>query len=168
MDWDETEKRVAAGPGSALRLVSFWIVILMAVGLGLGVVGHAFGWFGQAARLASTEFGPAEMLRKYEWFKDASAQLDKLHADICVYDQRRKALLETYGETPRAQWPRDDREEWNLIESEVAGVKAAYNELASQYNAQMAKFNYRFANAGELPKGADRALPREYRNYEVQ
>lgn len=168
MDWDETEKRVAAGPESALRLVAFWIVILMAVGLGLGVVGHAFGWFGQAARLAGTEFGPVEMLRKYEWFKDASAQLDKLHADIGVYDQRRKALLETYRETPRAQWPRDDREEWNLIESEVAGVKAAYNELASQYNAQMAKFNYRFANAGELPKGADRALPREYRNYEVQ
>jgi hypothetical protein len=168
MDWDESRKHVAAGPASALRLAVIWIVILMAVGLGLRVVGTAFGWFGQTAQLASTQFGPAELLRKYEWFKDASAQLDKLHADIGLYDQRRKSLQATYGETPRAQWPRDDREEWNLIESEVAGVKAAYNDLAAQYNAQMAKFNYRFANAGELPQGADRVLPREYRNYEVQ
>ena len=168
MDWDEAERRAAAGPGSALRLTVIWIVILMAVGMGLGVVGNAFGWFGQTAQVVSTQFGPAELLRKYEWFKDASAQLDKLHADIGLYDQRRKALLATYGETPRAQWPRDDRQEWNLIESEVAGVKAAYNDLAAQYNAQMAKFNYRFANTGELPQGADRALPREYRNYEVQ
>jgi len=32
----------------------------------------------------------------------------------------------------------------------------------------MAKFNWAFANVGELPKGADRPLPREFKPYETK
>lgn len=168
MTWESAQKRLEAGPSSALKLAFVWIVILMVAGLGLRIVGGALGWFGQAVEVAQEQFGPRALLQKYEWFKDASAQLDKLNADIRVYEQRRKALADTYDGTSRAAWPRDDRQEWNLIASEVAGVKASYNGLAADYNAQMAKFNYAFTNAGQLPQGADRVLPREYRTYEVQ
>lgn len=167
-NWDTVEKTLTEGPRPAGWLIVRWVLILMVASVALGIVGRMVGWFGQAAQVASEQFGPRELLRKYEWFKDAAAQLDSLNANVRVYEQRRKALTDTYKETPRAQWPRDDRQEWNLIESEVAGVKASYNTLAADYNAQMAKFNYRFANAGQLPAGADRVLPREYRAYEVQ
>jgi hypothetical protein len=168
MTWESAQKRLEAGPSSALKLILIWLVILMGVGLGLRVIGGVFGWFGEAVTVAREEFGPRAMLQKYEWFKNASAQLDKLNADIRVYDGRQQALVAAYGETPRTAWPRDDRQEWSLISAEVAGVKASYNGLAAEYNSEMAKFNHAFANVGTLPQGADRALPREYRTYEVQ
>ena len=64
------------------------------------------------------------------------------------------------------QWPREDREQFNLWEQEVAGIKASYNMLAADYNAQMAKFNWAFAERGKLPEGATDPLPREYKPYE--
>jgi hypothetical protein len=155
------------GPRSAGWLVFKWLLVLIVAVVVLGIFSRCVGWFGEASQVASEQFGARAMLEKYEWFKDASAQLDKLDADIHVYEARRAALIEAYGDTPRTQWPRDDRQEWSLIASEVAGVKAGYNGLAAQYNAQMSKFNYAFTNAGQLPQGADRILPREYRAYQT-
>lgn len=107
-----------------------------------------------------------ELLRKYEWFKDAAAQLDKKKADIQVYDRRFKNLKDAYSGQTRNQWSREDREQSNIWEGEVAGIKASYNALAADYNAAMAKINYRFCNLGQLPAGADRPLPREYKPYD--
>jgi hypothetical protein len=140
-------------------------VMLIGLVVVLGIVGHVFGWFGEAADVAQQQFGPQALLDKYEWFKDASAQLDKKQADISVYQKRFKDLQELYAGVPRAQWAREDREQLNIWQSEVAGVTASYNQLAAEYNAQMAKFNYRFANAGALPQGAEKPLPREYKPY---
>jgi len=108
------------------------------------------------------------MLEKYEWFKSAAAQAEKKQADISVYDGRLSSMNETYKDLPRHKWPREDREQYNVWSSEVAGVKSSYNGLAAEYNAQMAKFNWRFANAGELPQGAAQPLPREFKPYETK
>lgn len=51
-----------------------------------------FGWFGEAAKVAQEQFGPEALLSKYEWFKDASAGLDKKQADLGVYQARLKSL----------------------------------------------------------------------------
>ena len=51
---------------------------------------------------------------------------------------------------------------------EVSGITAGLNALASEYNAQMAKWNWRFTNVGQLPKGATEALPREFKPYQYQ
>ncbi len=138
--------------------------------LALGIVFSVMGCFvcNEAAQVAKDEFGPEALLKKYMWFKDAAAQLEKKQADVTVYDGRMKAMAEAYKDLPRHKWPREDREQYNVWASEVAGVKASYNSLAAEYNAQMAKFNWRFANAGELPKGADKPLPREFKPYITQ
>jgi len=107
-----------------------------------------------------------ELLRKYEWFKDCAAQLDRKKADIQVYDRRFKNLKESYANEPRNQWSREDREQSNIWEMEVSGIKASYNSLAADYNAAMAKINYRFCNVGQLPQGADQPLPREFKPYD--
>jgi len=140
----------------------FWPIVALSVIL--SVTGYVFGWFGEAAQVAQQEFGASALLKKYEWFKDASAQLDKKSADIQVYTKRSGDLKESYKDTPRKDWPRDDREQLSQWETELAGIKASYNSLASEYNAQMAKFNWKFTNAGDVPAGGV-PLPREYRQY---
>src|SRR5262249_13571518 len=153
MNWKETESKFYEGPRSAGWLLFKWLLILMVACVALGIFGRAVGWFGRVATVASEEFDPRVMLNRYMWFKDAAAQLDKLDADIRVYDARGKALADQYDGVPRAQWPRDDRQEASLISAEVAGVKAGYNSLAAEYNANMAKLNFAFTNAGSLPQG---------------
>ncbi|HLC98922.1 MAG TPA: hypothetical protein VJC00_02845 [Candidatus Nanoarchaeia archaeon] len=141
------------------------VLIVLIVFVGLSILGFVLGWFGEAAKVTQEEFGPDAMLQKYEWFKDTAAQLEKKKADITVYEGRMKAMDQTYKDLRRDKWPREDREQYNVWVSEVAGVKASYNSLAADYNAQMAKFNWRFANTGELPKGATEPLPREFKPY---
>lgn len=163
--WNSYEKAAKQGPMAiSLKVIGFLVVI----GIVLGGIGYVFGWFGETAQIVKQEFGPSAMLQKYGWFKDAAAQLEKKQADIGVYGSRMKAMNETYKDLARQKWPREDREQYNVWSSEVAGVKASYNSLAAEYNAQMAKFNWSFANVGELPKGAERPLPREFKPYDVQ
>jgi hypothetical protein len=118
-----------------------------------------------AVNTAYKEFKPSTLLKKYEYYKDVSASLDKKVADIGVYNSRITDLKEQYKGVSRKDWPRDDREQLSIWQSELSGIKAAYNTLASEYNAAMAKFNYSLCNIGELPKGATNPLPREFKPY---
>jgi len=148
-----------------LYVFFFGLVPLAAI---IGTVGYFAGWFSEAAQVTRHEFGPKAMLRKYEWFKDAAAALDKKTADLAVYESRLRALEQAYVGVPRAKWPRDDREQMSLWQSECAGVAASHNALAADYNSQMAKMNWKFANVGDLPAGATSPLPREFKEYIVK
>lgn len=114
---------------------------------------------------AFKELKVSTLLTKYEWFKDASAQLDKKLADIAIYDAKMKTISEGYAGVSRKDWARDDREQLSIWASELAGVKASFNGLSAEYNAQMSKINWRFCNVGDLPPGATISLPREYKSY---
>lgn len=161
-NWSDYERSAEKGPFAlAIKVV----IGMFALSVFIGVVGYGIGWFGEAATVVREEFGPRAILEKYEWFKDAAAQLDKKRADIKVYDARINNLNESYGEQPRRSWAREDREQYNVWMSEVAGVKASYNTLAAEYNAQMVKFNWRFTDVGDLPQGATEPLPREFKPY---
>lgn len=160
--WSSYEEAAKRGPMPIFRKVLITLAIMTALAT---LVGIPLGWYHQAAKIAVTEFGPEQMLKKYEWFKDAAAQLDKKRADIEVYQSRLTNMEVTYEDVSRLNWPREDREQYNTWQSEVAGVKASYNSLAAEYNAQMAKFNWRFTNVGDLPAGATEPLPREYKPY---
>ncbi|KKM74387.1 hypothetical protein LCGC14_1400840 [marine sediment metagenome] len=166
--WEKQyEASLEKSPTAFFFRILFRIIlpIILVCGLVFGVIGHACNWFGEAATVAREEFGPRAMLKKYEWFKDAAAALDKKRADVGVYDARVLSLKEGYADTPRKDWAREDREQVNVWSSEKAGIVASYNGLAAEYNAAMAKFNWRFAEAGDLPKGADVPLPREFKPY---
>ena len=117
------------------------------------------------ANVIVDEFSPSVLLKKYEEFKDMSAILDKKLADIKIYENRFTSLKEEYGDVARSQWAKEDREQYNLWMSELAGISASYNDVAAKYNANMVKFNYRFTNVGDLPQGATEVLPREYKPY---
>ena len=122
----------------------------------------------EAAQVAQEELGPRALLKKYEWCKEAHAQLDKKQADIKVYQASLKRISDQYKDVPRRKWAADDRDDYNMRSTELAGIVASYNDLAAQYNAKMAEVNWSFTNVGQLPKGADEPLPREYAPYKTE
>jgi hypothetical protein len=124
------------------------------------------GWVSDASEVVGREISPQVLLAKYEWFKDASAQLDQKIATAKTYESRFASIKSGYPkDAMRSTWAREDREQFSIWQSELSGIKASYNELAAKYNAEMAKVNWRFANVGELPQGAANPLPREYKPY---
>lgn len=152
-------------PGQSIFLL---IIFIMALGAAVSAIGYVLGWYGETAQVAQQEFGPKAALAKYEWFKDAAAQLEAKQANIGVYKTRMTTMEQSYTGKTRVEWVREDREQFNVWSSEVAGAVASYNNLAAEYNAAMVKFNWRFANAGDLPPGADKPLPREFKPYETK
>lgn len=130
-------------------------VIMLAILSGCGYVGDAYNTTFQETK-AST------LLKKYEWFKNAAAQLDKKAADIKLYEIRIQTLEERFKDK---ELKRYETEQLTLWQTEMIGVKASYNSLAAEYNSNMAKINWAFTNAGQVPAGGE-PLPREFRTYQ--
>jgi hypothetical protein len=144
-----------------------WIFMIILAFVLLWIVGAALGWFGRAADVVQQEVDPAVLLQRYQWFKDAAAQLDAQHANISVYENRFKSIGGSVGTCP-PNLNRTAQEQCFVWVQEVSGIIASYNDLAAQYNSQMSKINWRFTNVGQLPKGASEPLPREFRQYQYQ
>ena len=119
------------------------------------------GWACSAANVVREQVAPRELLRKYTWFKDAAAALDAKAATI-ERIRTQCALLEG---TPRTSWAREDRQQWNVWQSELTGSIGSYNLLAAEYNAAHAKLNWAFCDVGSVPAGGA-PLPREFRSYQ--
>ncbi len=134
MDYRDEYRRHAPMARFAAWKLALWVV---GVGALFGVVGIGFGWFGEAATVTREQMGPRAAIRKYEWFKDAAAQLDRKRADIDVYRARVAA-----AEKRALNGDRTDRERLSVMEAELAGVLASYNALAAEYNAASSKFNW--------------------------
>ncbi len=104
--------------------VIFGLILLSFLSLGIRMCNN-----GQ--KVIYDQFKPEELLRKYEWFKDCSASLDAKVSTLGTYESRFGSLKKMYGadSLSRSKWNRDDREQWNVWESEYLGIKASYNDL---------------------------------------
>lgn len=140
---------------SVLALVFVVTVVLAFFTVGLGFIGLGTSTVNRAIEEAGSQFD------RYQQFKDLAAAIDALGADVDLY-QARLAAIE---EVPRSEQDRFDKQEGAQVRAELIGVRTKYNSMAAQYNAAMAKINYRYANIGMMPEGAD-PLPREFRTYE--
>jgi hypothetical protein len=141
-----------------------WVLIvalligLTIVGCGLSIVGGILHWGGRAVDVVSQQVDPFELQRKYELFKDEAAALQSKLATLQMYKKRNDIGCAN-------QRDRVILEQCNVWLQETLGVAASYNDLAKDYNSQMAKWNYAFCNVGSLPKGATEPLPREFAPY---
>lgn len=166
MTWKSWEDAADSGPEAFVRKAGCFVVaVVIPIVFIFAAISYVGGWFAETGRVAQEQLGPAALLKKYEWFKDAAAALDAKLASIKVYEGRFTRLKQEYAGKPRSEWPREDREQANLWESEVAGIRASYNLLCAQYNSAMSKVNYQFCNVGGVPAGG-KVLQREYREYE--
>lgn len=102
------------------------------------------------------EYKPSSLLKKYEYFKDLSGAIDKKRADIEMYQNEIK------------DYQIEDKSDKDYIQqrkSELIGIISIHNNLCSEYNTAMSKFNYRFTNKGDLPQTNLEPLPREIKPY---
>jgi hypothetical protein len=162
--WDDRFNEAEQHPVRSSLKFSVIVIFIVAAITSLSFL---LGWCGETASVAQKELGASALLKKYEWFKNASAGLDEKVATVQVYEARNKSMRADYGKDV-GKWPRDVREQNAIWQSELAGVKASYNMLAAEYNANMAKINWAFTNVGTLPAGAEIPLPREYKPYIIQ
>ena len=158
MSWDRYEKQAESGPWGLFKICILGIFILAVLGAFAGLLGRGCSMAGEAATVAQKELGATALSKKYEWFKNASAQLDKKRADIKVYENQ---IARGAGKATD-RFTQDRVFQW---ETELMGVRSSYNALAAEYNAQMAKINWRFTNIGDLPNGASEPLPKSFKPY---
>ena len=160
--WENFGEQAMESPKSTLKAFIKISIVVILLSFAFSGVGYIAGWFGSAATVAKQEFSPKAMLTKYEWFKDASASLDKKKADILIY-QSNLALFEGMN---RKDMDRTDKQQQAQWTSEVAGVRASYNSLAADWNSQMSKFHWS-PFLGDLPLGAEELLTKDYAPYEL-
>lgn len=142
-----------------LPRVFFWLGLVIVAVLFFRMVMLPIWFAGRTIDVVQQQVDPAELLRKYELFKDESAQLDAKLASIKIKQHQ----LDDMKGLPM---DRTNREQMMIWMQELGGMKYSFNSLAADYNAQMSKINYRFCNRGDLPAGASTPLPREYKPYE--
>jgi len=116
----------------------------------------AINFCSDAAKTVEKELKPSALLKKYEWFKNQSAAIDKKRADIELY----RTEIETFEVTDK-----DDKIYIQQRKTELIGIISIHNSLCSEYNAQMVKINYAFCNVGDLPATNLEVLPKEYKPY---
>lgn len=135
------------------------IMLLLVMWVGCSILGGVSWFASRTVDVVKQQIDPAELLRKYELFKDESAQLDAKLASI----RSKQAAIKKISALP--QGDRTNREQLIVWQQELEGMKYSFNSLAADYNSQMAKINYAFCNVGQLPQGASTPLPREYKPY---
>jgi hypothetical protein len=111
---------------------------------------------GNTAYTVHKEFSASALLKKYEYFKDLSAAIDSKRADLNAY----KTNLQDYTIKDK-----DDKFYYEQSKAEAMGILMMHNQLVSEYNAGMSKFNYAFCNVGTLPASNLEPLPREFKPY---
>jgi hypothetical protein len=145
----------------ALKWIGIGVVALFA----LSILGFVLGLFNEGTQVAQEEFGPRAAIDKYNNLKSIRSSLEGKIYDMQTQANSIKALEALNNGTPRNQWARSDLETYNIRTTDLNSIVMSYNSLASEYNWKMASINWAFADVGQLPKGADGVLPREYSKY---
>lgn len=140
--WNDYDRAGAKGPLALAFKIIAGLALVCAVLFGLGTI---CGTVTETRNVAQEQFGARAALKKYEWFKDASAQLAKKRADITLYDARQK------DECKPRPTDRFAQEACTTMASERLGVIASYNELAAEYNAASSKVNWSIFQ-GDIPQ----------------
>lgn len=135
-----------------MKIIMWFLVI----GVGLIIGSTLLRFCGSTADVVHKEFNAGALLKKYEYFKDLAAGIDRKRADLEVY----RSELENFDIHDK-----QDKTEYHQKRAEAMGIVMIYNGLVSDYNSQMAKFNWRFCNAGDLPASNLEPLPREFKPY---
>ncbi len=129
-----------------LKIV-FIVVCLFLAGLGIKAAGIVGGFVGGAMDVVQQEFNPQEIQRKYLWFKQSHAALDAKDQNI----KNILAMIDEVSAVPRDQRTEDDTFELRQNRTVLMGMKANFNKMASEYNANVSTWNWGYFDKGEYP-----------------
>lgn len=145
-DWGKRLQDDSEGAAKSIVWKVILFIVLLAVVL--SVAGWVLGWFSKAGQVAQQQFGPDAMLKKYEWFKEQSAAIKKMEADIDMFKQREQKVKEQYAGygDDMTKWPPDVRVQYNHAAEQSRddrlAVTSQRNNLVRDYNAASSKFNW--------------------------
>lgn len=117
------------------------------------IVGAVLRYCNNTLEVAHKEYSPEALLKKYEYFKNASSAIDSYRADI----EMRASVLK--------QMSNKESDNYMMSQQELMGIITEYNNMCSDYNSAMSKFNYAFCNKGDMPLSNLKPLPREFKPY---
>lgn len=116
-----------------------YITMFTLVLIFIWVISFFLGAAASVANVAKQELGPQAALKKYEWFKDTSNELNRKLTDINIYEQR---TSKCYKFTPN---------KCDIIEEQLFGLKSNYNSLVAEYNSNSKKINWELFDAEDIP-----------------
>ena len=106
----------------------------------IGALSFGFGLIGSTAKVAKKEFGAEAALKKYEWFKDASNEIERKLKDISVYENKIEKLCSN-----------DKSNNCMIMQEQLFGLISNYNGLVADYNSASSKFNWNLFNTENIP-----------------
>lgn len=121
-----------------------------------------------AATVVVSNFDPVRMQKVYENLQTLKTDIEKYKVIALTYDDKQQSLMKLYGANATA-WPKDVRSEYADDDWAKTGALNNYNNLVSQYNGEMSKWNYAFCNIGPAPYGVQgyQPMPKGYREYKT-
>lgn len=166
-NWDEGRKEYRKGVEAITResgwtlgkIITHAVLPAIAVFVVIGSFAYGFGWISEAADVAREQHGPRASLKKYEWFVDQAAYIDKMDADVALYRQRAADTTTQYEATygnDRTAWPPSAQmqygEAYKQAKDDLLAVISQRNNLVREYNAQSEKFNWSGYDTTSGPK----------------
>lgn len=124
-------------------------VIIGIILLGMLITASSCRWVNDGVETAHQEYDPSAMLKKYEWFKNQSARIQKMDQDIANAKTLRdgiKAQFEADNGKDHKSWDPVTRKQYqdkvDLQDQMVMANVSQRNSVVADYNAQSAKFNW--------------------------
>ena len=106
----------------------------------IGVLSFGYSMLSSTAKVANKEFGAEAALKKYEWFKDASNEIERKLKDIQVYENKIEKLCSN-----------DKSNNCMIMQEQLFGLTSNYNGLVADYNSASSKFNWNLFNTENIP-----------------
>ena len=123
------------------------------------LIGFNRGWF-DTKQTRQEKLWTRAIQEDYLWLKTRAAELEEDEVKIAIGEAKH------IEESRKAH--KDLSEMGYKVETVLLpGSKMIFNRRAAEYNERMARWEWRFANIDNLPKGVDKPLPREFELYTI-
>lgn len=127
MSWTEFEKGIEKGPGSAIKTIALWTIVIIAVGFGISAMFRP-------AEIIGKVMDPDKVLYNYEYFYNQSHAYKAINAKIVTANKSVVNFKSDAG--PRESWTFEDKTELSRLRSIADGLVYQCNDIVADYNAK--------------------------------
>ncbi|MBI5733233.1 hypothetical protein HY967_04800 [Candidatus Jorgensenbacteria bacterium] len=143
-------------------------IVLWILSAALGVVvvlGIVNGWFGGGP---PKNIVPDSVLaERYEWGVNLARQIDVKRVALDSLEAKKADIEKANAKKPQKKWSRKVKEQYGVLDSLISLNRSEHDKLAKEYNAEMSKWNWRFAKPDSLPQGITTPLSGPYKLFSI-
>lgn len=109
--------------------------------------------FWQAGQIVNKTIDADNVIYNYEWFHQQYQDIKAIDEKIVVQEKAKADFEASAG--PRADWRFEERQEWNRLNTYIAGLKSQRAQMVATYNARAAMSNRSIFIGRDLPDHID-------------